>query len=52
LPKQARDFAANLKRSFVPSQLVYLPRENHVSEIVNIWKDDDPTARAILNFIQ
>ncbi|MGD1097488.1 MAG: alpha/beta hydrolase, partial [Bryobacteraceae bacterium] len=52
LPKQARDFAANLKKSFVGSQLVYLPRENHVSEIVNIWKDDDPTARAILNFIQ
>jgi acetyl esterase/lipase len=52
LPKQARDFAAALKKDFVPTELVYIPGESHITEIVDIVKDDDPTARAILNFIK
>jgi acetyl esterase/lipase len=52
LPKQARDFAAALKKDFVPTELVYIPGEGHITEIVDIVKDDDPTARAILNFIK
>jgi acetyl esterase/lipase len=31
LPKQAREFAAALKKSFVASQLVYIPRQNHLT---------------------
>jgi acetyl esterase/lipase len=52
LPRQARDFAAALKKAFVGTQLLYIPGENHIAEIVDIWKDDDPIARAILNFIK
>jgi len=52
LPKQARDFAASLKKDFVTAQLLYLPGENHISELLNIWKDDDPLALAVLNFVK
>ncbi len=52
LPKQARDFAAALKAKFVPTKLVYVPGESHISEIVNVVKDDDPTALALLDFIK
>jgi len=52
LPKQARDFTALLKQDFVAAQLLYLPGENHISELLNIWKDDDPIARAVLNFVK
>jgi hypothetical protein len=52
LPKQARDFTALLKQDFVAAQLLYVPGENHISELLNIWKDDDPIARAVLNFVK
>ncbi len=52
LPKQARDFTTALKKDFVAAQLTYIPRENHVSELMNLWSDDDPLRSAILNFIQ
>jgi acetyl esterase/lipase len=52
LPNQAREFSMALKKHFVGAQLVYIPRENHITEIINIWKDDDPIARAILEFIK
>jgi acetyl esterase/lipase len=52
LPRQARDFAAALRKGFAEATLAYIPGESHISEILNIWKDDDPTARAILNFVK
>ena len=52
LPKQARDFTTALKKDFVAAQLTYIPGENHIGELMNLWKDDDPLVRAILNFIQ
>jgi acetyl esterase/lipase len=52
LPAQARMFDAALRAAGVSSDLVYIPNENHISEIVNVYKDDDPTTRAILRFIQ
>ncbi len=51
LPGQAKAFDAALRRAFVESTLVYVPGQDHISEIVNVWKDDDPTARAILRMI-
>ncbi|MGI8742771.1 MAG: alpha/beta fold hydrolase [Bryobacteraceae bacterium] len=51
LPAQARNFDAALRAAGVSSELVYIPNENHISEIVNVYKDDDLTARAILRFI-
>jgi acetyl esterase/lipase len=52
LPLQAREFEAALKKSFVQAKLVYVPGENHISEMVNIGKEDDVTARAILDLVK
>ena len=52
LPKQARDFAAALKKSFVEVRLIYVPGETHVSEIISAVKDDSSVARALLSFIK
>lgn len=52
LPAQARNFDAALRAQQVSSELVYVPNENHISEIVNVYKDDDATANAILRFIR
>ena len=51
LPVQAREFHAALRKAGVASELVYVPGENHISEIVNVYKDDDLTARSILKFL-
>lgn len=51
LPAQAREFDRSLRRAFVESTLEYIPGENHISEMVRIWRDDDPTARAMLRFM-
>jgi acetyl esterase/lipase len=52
LPLQARQFAETLKKSFVATELVYVPNQSHISEIVNIWMDGDITAEAVLRLIQ
>jgi acetyl esterase/lipase len=52
LPKQARDFAAKLKAAFTQVKLIYVPGQGHISEMIATLKEDDPAARAILNFIQ
>jgi acetyl esterase/lipase len=52
LPKQARDFSAALKKSFVGAQLLYVAGKSHITEIIDVLRDDDPTARAILDFMK
>jgi acetyl esterase/lipase len=52
LPQQARELDAALRRNFASSKLVFLPRENHISEIIHLPKDDDPLARAIIGFVR
>jgi acetyl esterase/lipase len=52
LPAQARNFDAALRAKQISSELVYIPDQNHISEIVNVYKDDDATARAMLTFIK
>jgi acetyl esterase/lipase len=52
LPKQARDFAAALQKKFVAARLVYVPGENHISEMIDTLKVDDVTARALIDFIR
>ncbi len=52
LPKQARDFAAKLKSVFAAVKLAYIPGQGHISEMIATLKEDDPTARAILDFIR
>lgn len=51
-PKQARDFAAALQKEFDSTRVVYIPGENHISEMLSIAKDGDMTARAILDFVK
>jgi acetyl esterase/lipase len=52
LPKQARDFAATLKKSFDAAEVLYIPGETHISEIISAVRDGSPLSRAILRFIE
>jgi acetyl esterase/lipase len=52
LPMQAREFAAALKKSFDSVELLYVPGQGHISEIIHIVKDDDVIAQAIVKLIQ
>ncbi len=52
LPKQARDFAAALRKEFAEVRLLYVPKESHISEMIATLKDDDPTARALIDFVK
>jgi acetyl esterase/lipase len=52
LPLQAREFAAALKKSFDAVELLYVPGQGHISEIIHIVNDDDVIAQAILKLIQ
>jgi acetyl esterase/lipase len=52
LPFQAREFALALKKSFDPVELLYVPGQGHISEIIHIVQDDDVIAQAILKLIQ
>ncbi len=51
LPAQAKTFHAAMLKAGANSKLVYVAGENHISEIVNVVKPDDPTAKAMLRFI-
>ncbi len=52
LPMQARDFAEALKKSFNSVELLYVPGQGHISEIIHVTEEDDLTAQAILKLIQ
>lgn len=51
LPQQARRFHEALVRAGVRSRLVYVERENHISEMTSIVRPGDATAAAILEFL-
>jgi BD-FAE len=51
-PAQARLFDAQLRKSFITSTLLFLPRENHFSEMTDIARPGDPLARAVVRFIR
>lgn len=51
LPYQARAFDAALHQAGDSSKLVYVPGENHITEIIDVVKDTDTTSQAILQFI-
>ncbi len=52
LPKQARDFNMALKKEFGDVKLLYVAGESHISEIIATLKEDDPLARALIEFIR
>jgi acetyl esterase/lipase len=51
LPRQARNFAAALRKQLVATDLVYIPGDSHISEIINLTKDDGRLIEAVLHFI-
>jgi acetyl esterase/lipase len=52
LPYQARQFSAALKRSFVRTNLVYVPGLSHITEVLHMLAPDDITIKAIVRFIE
>jgi acetyl esterase/lipase len=52
LPAQARQFQRALQKAGVKSELIFIPRENHISEIANVWRETDPTVLAALKFMK
>ncbi len=53
LPVQAKLFHAALRRAGATSELVYVPGENHISEVISAaTKEDDPTARVVLDRVR
>ncbi len=51
LPAQARAFDRSLRHHFVASLLRFIGGENHISEIVRIWQDQDSLAGEMLRFM-
>jgi acetyl esterase/lipase len=52
LPAQAREFAHALRGANVNTKLVYIPSENHISEMLNVSSDSDATVAAALQFMK
>lgn len=51
LAAEARRFDAALKKAGVRSELVYVAGKNHITEIADVWREDDPTAGAVLRAV-
>jgi acetyl esterase/lipase len=51
LPKQARDFTLILKKNFVAAELLYVPGENHISEVVSLVQDHGLLIDTILRVV-
>jgi acetyl esterase/lipase len=51
LPAQAREFEQALKAKGVSAELLYVAGKNHITEIVDVCKQDDPATAALLQFI-
>jgi acetyl esterase/lipase len=51
LPKQARDFTLTLKKNFVAAELLYVPGENHISEVISLVQDHGLLVDALLSAI-
>lgn len=52
LPAQARGFHRALTNASVTAELAYIPERNHISEMLHLPEDGDPTANAVLQFIR
>ena len=52
LPGQAREFDSALRHAGVPSSIIYVPGESHISEMVHVPNPGDPTSEAVLKFVR
>jgi acetyl esterase/lipase len=51
LPDQAKRFHGALRTAGIGSELVFIPRESHISEMISVPNDGDPTAEAVIRFV-
>jgi arylformamidase len=51
LPRQARDLTLELRKHFVPTELLYVPGENHISEVISLVQDHGLLVDTILSAI-
>jgi len=52
LPKQARDFSATLRKNFVSAQLLYVPAESHISEVLSLVQEHSLLVDTILGIVK
>jgi acetyl esterase/lipase len=52
LPAQARRFHRALIDAGVPAELLFIPGQGHISEILHMAAQDDPIVQAMLRFMQ
>ena len=52
LPGQAREFYQALRQAGVDAELLYVPRESHISEMLSVPRAKDPTVTAALRFMR
>ena len=52
LPYQAREFVAEMRKSFVHTNLVYVPELSHISEVIHMIEPEDITIKSIFRFIE
>jgi acetyl esterase/lipase len=52
LPGQARTFYRALEQAKIKSELVYIPLQNHLSELINVTSEGDPIVAAALGFMR
>jgi acetyl esterase/lipase len=52
LPLQAKEFSASLRKLFVPARLLYVPGQTHITEVISMLRDGDPTTEGILRLIE
>jgi dipeptidyl aminopeptidase/acylaminoacyl peptidase len=52
LGAQARTFYKALREAGGTAGLHFTPHESHISEMLSVTHDDDPTAKALLQFMR
>ena len=52
LPGQARELYQALRQAGVEAELLYVPRESHISEMLSVTRAKDPTVTAALRFMK
>jgi dipeptidyl aminopeptidase/acylaminoacyl peptidase len=52
LPAQARLFQRELKAKGNTSELLYIPGENHISEVIALVAESNATREALVRFIK
>jgi acetyl esterase/lipase len=52
LPGQALEFYQALRQAGVEAELIYIPRQSHISEMLTVTRANDPTVAAALRFMK